>query len=42
MKSVHFVNFHNGWAAGSYGLIFNTDDGGSNWNEQTTPTSLNL
>jgi len=40
--SVFFLNELNGWAAGSYGVILHTTDGGQNWNQQVSGTNNGL
>ncbi len=32
---VYFLNEHNGWIAGSSGLIYHTTDGGVNWQDES-------
>ncbi len=37
--SIYFANMNKGWAAGDYGLIHFTSNGGLNWIAQTPPTA---
>jgi len=42
LNSIYFINSNNGWAAGGTqgeSLIFKTDNGGINWNEQNVESS---
>lgn len=36
--SAHFVSDNRGWAVGQSGLILTTEDGGTTWAKQSTPT----
>jgi len=40
--SVHFADADHGWAVGRPGAIFQTTNGGSSWNEQTSGTTADL
>ena len=42
LKSVYFANDRQGWAVGSKGIILATQDGGKNWNEQTSNSIAEL
>jgi len=34
LTSIHFNDANNGWAVGLQGKIFNTTNGGTDWNQQ--------
>jgi photosystem II stability/assembly factor-like uncharacterized protein len=42
MKAIHFVDEKNGWAAGDYGIIVATRDGGKSWQKLQSPVSSDL
>jgi len=40
--SVHFIDENTGWSVGTNGTVLYTNDGGDNWNTQTSNTNANL
>lgn len=41
-NSLFFLNENEGFIAGDNGIIYNTNDGGETWTQQTTPTTEDL
>jgi photosystem II stability/assembly factor-like uncharacterized protein len=42
LSDIYFVDFSTGWAVGSGGIIFKTDNAGFTWDAQTSNTENNL
>ena len=42
LTSVYFIDAQNGWIVGSGGTVLSTNDGGSNWTDQSNVTTQDL